>query len=92
VIGLTQSQQEILALIDGEQGNSAEARWWSAMEVVRALGHGTGPGIGCAMKGLYKRGLLRRLGAMTIAGRRQTVYQITAEGLRVLELERKAST
>lgn len=92
MVGLTQSQQEILELIGSSQGYSLPARWWSAVEVAGALGHGTGSGIGCAMKGLYKRGLLRRLGAMSAVGRRQAVYQITAEGLHVLELGRKVST
>ena len=86
---LSSNQVEILELIGGEQGNYSERRWWSAVEVIAAIGHGTGPGMGCAMKGLFKRSLLRRFPALRREGRRKTLYQVTDEGLRVLELVRE---
>jgi len=85
MVSLNSNQVEILKLMGGEQGNSSERRWWSAMEVVESLGWGSGAGIGCAMKALYKKGLLKRQPAMTRLGRRKTLYQFSDAGLAVLE-------
>lgn len=73
VIGLSSRQVKILELMGTELGRS---RWWSAMDVVGALGEGSGPGIGGALKGLYKRGLLRRRAPSRQEGRLQPLYQI----------------
>ena len=75
-MGLSSRQVEILVLMGTELGR---LRWWSAMDVVGALGAGCGPGIGAALKGLYKRGMLRRTAPSRRDGRLHPLYQISEE-------------
>jgi hypothetical protein len=84
--GLSPAQLKILEVV----ARGGRKRWWIAMEVVQELGKGTGPGIGCAMKGLVKRGLLRYRPMDRKEGRRQASYQIVDAGLAALS-DRKDS-